>query len=681
MNGCMAWVSKNVKIDFTLISKVKSLHHWATNPAPFPNGKESRSANRLIINLTLVQIHYLLIRNHRIMKLLLPLFLLLTQISLAVPYFADPETTLFDKVSEVNKEWLTKDWDNPVLTANPVFESDEAVIQTHLFLVERYLRAHTPEGLTPSQLAKRNATLNILNQYAQRGLFPKNTNHDHRQPYFIDRYGTACAVGYLIIETGYADLANRVAKEMNYAYIREIPYPELLDWAQEYGFTVDELAWIQPGYASPATFPYNSTGTGIDGTVNTMIVDPVADVLYVGGLFETSTPQAQNLLTFNGNSWTAIGQPNGEVKNIQVVNGDIWVMGAFDSISGLETGPIASWDGQNWIPLGLGLQGSVKQVLAYDGAWYAAGEFTGFVQHTYLAKKIFNQNWTMAPWEFGGPVESMVEFDQRLILGGYFQTVDGDTIEHMAFYDGATISADTAPGQPVTALIASEGELFVGTDIIYENEYPQWTPLFFKAIKYQSSGHWYFDTPYYGFTQIDTSDPFVVSRIQRDDNGLLISGNFWCAHMYGHAGKNAVLEESATLGHALAYEINGPINTAISYKGKYYIGGAFDSVNSSVIAAMAYTEADIIAGIDPESTRDYYRLLSGVSDYTFEYSKSGEPPHRHAQVLNLNGQLVTTLEPAGSSFTWHTGNLPKGMYLVKLPVEEDQFAVQKVVVK
>ncbi len=83
-----------------------------------------------------------------------------------------------------------------------------------------------------------------------RGSFPINTFHEKRTTYFIDIYGTAGAVGQLIIESGYRDFSTRISEEYNYDFIHQLnsKYPDLKVWALDHGFTLDELAWIQPAY-------------------------------------------------------------------------------------------------------------------------------------------------------------------------------------------------------------------------------------------------------------------------------------------------------------------------------------------------------------------------------------------------------------------------------------------------
>lgn len=157
--------------------------------------------------------------------------------------------TIREQLEELNTNWKTINLDNDILSKRIPLKNDVELIQMHLSLVEHHLRTNPPVSINSEQLTNRNSCLDILNEYWNNGLFPINTGHEQRTPYFIDYQGTACAVGQLVIETGYKPFAERVSKENNFAYIRDLNYPELHAWAEQYGFTIDELAWIQPTYA------------------------------------------------------------------------------------------------------------------------------------------------------------------------------------------------------------------------------------------------------------------------------------------------------------------------------------------------------------------------------------------------------------------------------------------------
>jgi hypothetical protein len=130
---------------------------------------------------------------------------------------------------------------------------ETARIRTHLAAVEQELRGRDVGNLTASQQAARTRNLDILHEYWVRGIFPKNTGFPGaRVPYFVDAYGTRCAMAFLIEQSGHSDLVARVATTNNNARIRDLKTdPELIAWLQENGLTVDEAARIQPQYGGP----------------------------------------------------------------------------------------------------------------------------------------------------------------------------------------------------------------------------------------------------------------------------------------------------------------------------------------------------------------------------------------------------------------------------------------------
>jgi len=133
--------------------------------------------------------------------------------------------------------------------------AETARIRRHLSMVEAELRATNVSALTPAQRAARGRNLDVLHAYWVRGVFPANTDFPGRHvPYFIDRYGTRCAMAYLIEQSGHRDLVRRIAMTQNNAYVRDLRGDsELGAWLSENGLTAAEAARIQPTYGgSPA---------------------------------------------------------------------------------------------------------------------------------------------------------------------------------------------------------------------------------------------------------------------------------------------------------------------------------------------------------------------------------------------------------------------------------------------
>src|SRR6185436_6264162 len=108
--------------------------------------------------------------------------------------------------------------------------SDREYIQAHLTAVENLLRSKNVQALSSEQQSTRQKNLDILHGYILAGNFPVNYYKTFRAPVFIDEHGTHCAVGYLMMRSGHADLAQRISTKDNYVFVKNIGDPELLIW-------------------------------------------------------------------------------------------------------------------------------------------------------------------------------------------------------------------------------------------------------------------------------------------------------------------------------------------------------------------------------------------------------------------------------------------------------------------
>jgi MYXO-CTERM domain-containing protein len=128
-------------------------------------------------------------------------------------------------------------------------EADRHRIERHLERVAQQLAQTEPVDLSPEQHQRRLESLEVLEAYRRAGEFPHNTERPgERVPVFRDREGRDCAVGALIRASGEGALADTVNARWHLDRVPEMQEPALLVWAQEHGFTEQELAEIQPSY-------------------------------------------------------------------------------------------------------------------------------------------------------------------------------------------------------------------------------------------------------------------------------------------------------------------------------------------------------------------------------------------------------------------------------------------------
>ena len=375
-------------------------------------------------------------------------------------------------MAEVNAEWKTTETTFPD-TESLVYFSDEAArIAMHLHLVRETLSARTNEGLSAEALANRNALLEKLNSYADRGIFPQNTILPFRNPIFIDPIGTACAVGQLMIESGAVDLAQRIDAEMETAYVREMNWPEIGDWAKTNGFSADELAWIQPGYPPPTI--WNTLGDGINGSVTVLRTLSNGELLVAGNFTNAGGIPCTNVARWNGAYYADMGTPiDGTINAAIEYNGDIYVGGSFlGGISDLLRWNNGSWEAQSVFS---SKYAQINAMHVHEGSLYVAGSMSGFAGVDDLVMRLNGTAWEQVGEVFNETVLSLSSLNGELVAGGRFDGIDPSTepaIAHVAVLNNnAWTQLGDGLDAPVRSLLNVNGTLYAGGDL-YANVLP-----------------------------------------------------------------------------------------------------------------------------------------------------------------------------------------------------------------
>ncbi|MFN5181643.1 MAG: PKD domain-containing protein [Bacteroidota bacterium] len=124
---------------------------------------------------------------------------------------------------------------------------------------------------------------------------------------------------------------------------------------------------------------------GVDSTVRCLYVDPVNNLLYMGGHFQgltingTYNANINGVAVYDGSDWLNLGTGvNSYVRALGEYNGNIIVGGDFTSAGGLTANKIAKWNpsSQTWSAMGTGMNDYVKSLAVYNGDLYVGGPFT-----------------------------------------------------------------------------------------------------------------------------------------------------------------------------------------------------------------------------------------------------------------------------------------------------------------
>lgn len=152
-----------------------------------------------------------------------------------------------DRQTTINAVLGDESWNElrPNQTISEASETER--ITTHLQYVIGLLKKETDQ-LVPEQLQNRRHCLQLLSTYIEDGRFPKNRAYPgQRRPCFIDG-DRICAVGYLVAKTAGMPEAQRVNQRYQYEYVHNMKDEGLNRWAKKWGFSLRELAMIQPTY-------------------------------------------------------------------------------------------------------------------------------------------------------------------------------------------------------------------------------------------------------------------------------------------------------------------------------------------------------------------------------------------------------------------------------------------------
>lgn len=567
--------------------------------------------------------------------------------------FADNKT--FSKLTDVNRCW-TEQKDLPQLPHYRAM-SERQWIQTHLSLVEQALRARDVSQLSAEQKQKRNQSLNDLHQYWQSGQFPINDQYAFRTPIFIDKYDNFCAVGYLVKASGHEAVSRKIAANTNLAYVRQMHYPELTAWAKEYGFTTDELAWIQPGY--PPEMNARPVGGGVDGEVFELFADETEGKLYVGGTYTMAdgSVQANNISYVteqNGvYTWHNMNNGvNGEVHAIQKFDGKIFIAGHFSMTVAGSTAlnNVAYWDGSAWQPAGC-TYGTIKDLVVYRDELYAVGDFDVCA----ASSEVNFARWTGTMWQhipfLEGHVNTVEVWNDKLLLGGSFQ-----------YY---LLSANAILWDPVNNFQAF-------TNIIQNEvmDFQAYKGTMYAACKFSGgtdsvllkklSGTMWVDEPLGMNIEPGTS----FNTLCADVDTFMLGGKFTHPMMM-----TPVSNCFGLLGTGDWFVVDDAINKMVTFKGRLYAGGKFkkDIDNQTYdLNSIGYKQRKYPQNVNEVRNGNSMIIYPNPAGNTIQL-KGLDKPTAFA-IYNIQGQKLMNGDTEGKI---DISSLPSGNYLIRMTNNPD----------
>ncbi|MCB0769016.1 MAG: T9SS type A sorting domain-containing protein [Flavobacteriales bacterium] len=569
------------------------------------------------------------------------------------------QAPLKDHLIEVNAEWRSHATHLENADRSVSFTDETDRIAMHLRLVKEQLASRTAGELSADQAARRIASLEDLDRYADARRFPKNEVLPYRNPVFIDPYGTACAVGHLMIESGASDLAARIDDELELAYIRDMHLPEIGEWASVQGFTADELAWIQPAYAPPV--PWFPLGPGLDGPVRVLLRLDNGDLLVAGDFNGPGGLELNSVAIWDGAAYNALGAGvHGYVNAAVEYNGNIVLGGA--EMEGYSD--LAIWDGSEWSFSSVfdGKYPLIHALHVHEGELYTAGAFSGFAGIDDVVMKRTDNGWEAVGEVFNNTVHALASHDGFLVAAGAFTGIDGPTdpvLDHVATLAGTSWSQlGNGLDAAVHALMEMDGALVAGGQL-FENI----VPTFGMARFNSGASDWEELIPGHEDHLSSNVGPAAIHALARRGSDIVFGGDFSFID-FGLLGMNTALWHAEDMGfEPLTGLMNGAVHALNVQGNTIVIGGDFNAGLPHIATTDLSTSindhgSDALLTIVPNPAVDRISLSNGFG------------ADAALRVIDMHGRMVhVPVERTAEVLRIDVRGLASGAYLVEL---EDQ---------
>lgn len=218
---------------------------------------------------------------------------------------------------------------------------------------------------------------------------------------------------------------------------------------------------------------------GLSSSVETLAIHN--GELYAGGSFKRRVGMGNErgieyIAKWNGSSWSGLSSGlNGRVKALFSSDSVLYVGGDFTADSGAVGSNvynhIAYWDGTDFNTMGGGVNnGGLNDISSYQNKIYLAGYFSSVGIFGANIATWNNQELEALDRASGGTVTSLSEFNDELVVGGYFEQVGQDVVSSgIAFWNGAALPA-------TVSLISPDDQ---ASNVVPENIAFSWTAASF----------------------------------------------------------------------------------------------------------------------------------------------------------------------------------------------------------
>ncbi|HLP50541.1 MAG TPA: T9SS type A sorting domain-containing protein [Chitinophagales bacterium] len=573
---------------------------------------------------------------------------------------------LFQKLAYVNAEWNNQPEAKQLtgatqITGNTTYNQ---WIATHLMLVEQNLRNRDVSSLSAQQKQNRANLLNELHGYWQAGVFPINNYLSYKNPVFIDRGGTHCAVGYLMMQSGHDDLAQAINRNEKFAYVHQIKTGGVKEWADAYGFTIDELAWIQPSYMP--TTKFTELGIGPNGPVDFLLSQPY-HLNFAGHFDSVNNLPCLNIGRYANGQMDCLGNGvDGNITGISQRNGQVAVTGSL--LYAGQIYPAAYYNG-TW---------NYLNIPGREGAFGQCG-ISGFGNYLYevaishplaldgqeLWKQNGNNSWQLTATIHGILKDIKVDDRYQAYVGSFdsitlYNALDTFTIQAHNFilrdrYLDQWLTAGTEVSDTILVAKVMGKTVYLGGVCSDDSGKSNICLTRYLNGVLQPLVFYYPYFPLY-------NNRHAISALEEYDNNLLLGGEF---KYDGSVACKSLALLDVISGYSTSFAfLDSSVNALATFNGEIYLGGNFS--RWSYQKPMRYIgKVSLPTGLSDFNGNTPLQLYPNPTQSTITFSTGDNGKLLQTVVSDLTGREVIRQSGIEVSNSISVEHLPPGIYILK----------------
>jgi len=471
----------------------------------------------------------------------------------------------------------------------------------------------------------------------------------------------------------------QISKSHNYAYVNELKnhYPALIDWANNFGFTVEELAWIQPGYP-PISQNWNRVGNneGVQGKVNVMKAYGDKFLYMAGNFSAVDGVEANNIISWDGNNWQALGDGiNGEIHDIAIdEDGRVFVGGSF-IVNNSSIRNVAYWDDGVWKGFNTSnMDGSINAVHIANDKLYIGGafdlEYSGqHIQNLAFAKlsdeTFSNQN---GDFSVDDEVFDITSAGERIYIAGSFVNTATQASNNMISklstkylavwghdsvlgYSNWLQSFDHEMEPSLSTVFVNNNKLYVGAnnDEAYD----------FKGIGIFENDSWE-----YNYCGKINHDQFNLVNGFLNHNDIILSyGNISYVGMYSMVQLYGLAVLENNINEANGAQFDDRVYAAESFQGEIYFAGPFTKVQGQAFPGLVSSPFSGYTFTEEIDDQKPFKIIASQDQINIAYENMATD--FDLNIYSLDGKFMFQERlPRGTSYIEiMTKDWPSGIYV------------------